>query len=84
MLLAVTSVWVRKLLVSECTSVSLHQAQDLCQHMFYTQQFLINLCLIKHHAMKMYVGAEIQLDSFSTLALDRNEWSPLGSCRFTH
>jgi hypothetical protein len=52
--------------------------------MFYTQQFLINFCLIKHHVIKTYEGVEVQSDPFLTSALDRDEWSALGSGRFTH
>jgi hypothetical protein len=35
----------------------------------------MSLCLIKHHAMKTYGGAEVYLHVFLTLVMDRDDWS---------
>jgi len=33
------------------------------------------LCLIKHYAMKMYLGVEVKCHGFLTSALDGSKWS---------
>jgi len=34
----------------------------------------VELCLTKHHAMKMYTGVEVYFQAFLTSALDGGEW----------
>jgi hypothetical protein len=40
-------------------------------------------CLLEHHAMKAYWGAEVWLHAFLTPALDGGEWSGSRPSRFT-
>jgi hypothetical protein len=39
----------------------------------------LSVCLIKHHAMKIYVRVEVEPHAFLTSALDRDEWPALPS-----
>lgn len=48
----------------------------------YCLEVKLSLCLIKRHSMKAYVGEEVQLHAFLTLALDRHKWSVSRPGRF--
>jgi len=41
------------------------------------------LCLIKHHAIKICGGVEVELHTFLTLVLDTGEWSFACPSHFT-
>jgi hypothetical protein len=41
----------------------------------YIEKIKLSLCLIKHHAMKMYGRVKIKLHALLTTALDGREWS---------
>jgi len=44
---------------------------------------MLSLGLTKHHTVKMYRGAEVELHSFLTSAMDGGEWSASCPSQFT-
>jgi hypothetical protein len=42
----------------------------------------LSLCLVKYHAMKTYVGMEVQLHTLLTSAIDGGKWSVSRPGRF--
>jgi hypothetical protein len=69
------ALWVHVRLASSSRKYN-HELQRIYVNIcIIVQQFLINLCLVKHHAIKAHEGVEVQLDPFLTSALDGDEWS---------